>query len=60
MPDQRSLQDQLKELRVLANKHGLYDAADYLSLVIDNGRGSVGQGTDSSSPDRDRRNDHRS
>jgi hypothetical protein len=31
LQDQRSLIDQLKDLVPLANKHGLYDAADWLS-----------------------------
>jgi hypothetical protein len=30
MPDQRSVTDQLKTLLELANKNGLYDAADWL------------------------------
>lgn len=34
MNAQYSLLDQLKELVKLANKAGLYDAADYLSVVI--------------------------
>jgi hypothetical protein len=33
MNDQRSLYDQLKTLVPIANKHGLYDAADWLKLV---------------------------
>lgn len=30
MPDQRSVTDQLKDLVVLANRRGLYDAADWI------------------------------
>lgn len=33
MNDQRSLADQLKDLIVLANKEGMYDAADYLKNI---------------------------
>jgi len=32
--DQRSVTDQLKELMTLANKHGLYDAADWLKSTL--------------------------
>lgn len=35
MNDQRSLIDQLIDLIHLANKNGLYDAADYLKNVVD-------------------------
>ena len=35
MPDQRSLYDQLKDLYVLANRNGLYDAADYVRTVVE-------------------------
>lgn len=45
---QESLDDQLKDLHVLANRFGLYDAADWLAELIghrdryyaDDGRGS--------------------
>ena len=30
VPDQRSVTDQLNELVLLANRNGLYDAADWL------------------------------
>ena len=33
--DQRSVTDQLKELMILANKHGLYDAADWLKSTLE-------------------------
>ncbi len=32
---QDSLQDQLRDLRIIANKFGFYDAADYLKTVLD-------------------------
>lgn len=35
MPDQRSTFDQLLTLRELANKNGLYDAADWLKGRLD-------------------------
>lgn len=34
MPSQESLLDQLKKLVALANKNGLYDAADYVKEVV--------------------------
>lgn len=34
MGDQRSLTDQLQDLIGIANKHGLYDAADYITRAI--------------------------
>lgn len=34
MNDQRSLLDQLRELIELANKNGLYDAADFLAQYV--------------------------
>lgn len=33
--DQRSTLDQLRDLLRLANQHGLYDAADYLTQHIE-------------------------
>lgn len=35
MPDQRSLTDQLTSLYALANKHGMYDAADFVRAMKD-------------------------
>jgi hypothetical protein len=32
--DQRSVTDQLNDLVTLANKHGLYDAADWLKSTL--------------------------
>jgi hypothetical protein len=32
--DQRSLTEQLQDLVILANKNGLYDAADYLHQIL--------------------------
>lgn len=34
MPDQRSLTDQLQDLVSLANRHHLYDAADFISIHV--------------------------
>jgi hypothetical protein len=34
MPDQRSLTDQLQDLVGLANRHRLYDAADFISIHV--------------------------
>lgn len=34
---QDSVIDQLKDLRLFANKLGMYDAADYLQLIINKG-----------------------
>lgn len=33
-PDQRSVTDQLHELRFIANEHGMYDAADWLERKL--------------------------
>lgn len=33
MNDQRSVTDQLRDLIPIANQHGLYDAADYLTAI---------------------------
>jgi hypothetical protein len=35
MPDQRSLVDQLRDLIPLANRAGMYDAADYIRDVVE-------------------------
>lgn len=32
--DQRSLRDQLTDLITIANRHGLYDAADFIRYTI--------------------------
>lgn len=34
-PDQRSVTDQLRDLVLLANQNGLYDAADWLQARLD-------------------------
>jgi len=34
-PDQRSVTEQLKDLIVLANQHGLYDAADWVKTQLE-------------------------
>lgn len=63
MPDQRSLIDQLTDLKILANSKRLYDAADYLDLVIQRATdtdGSSERGTGSPSPDLNPRSDRRS
>lgn len=36
---QDSLIDQLADLRIIANKFGLYDAADYLKSIVENNKG---------------------
>lgn len=41
MNDQRSLMDQLETLYGLANKNGLYDAADWLRLKLDRMRANL-------------------
>lgn len=41
MNDQRSLLDQLKSLHGIATKNGLYDAADWLKLHLDQKRKPV-------------------
>ena len=33
---QDALNDQLRDLRVVANRLGMYDAADYLRIVLEN------------------------
>lgn len=38
MNDQRSLLEQLIDLRQLADKAGLYDAADFIQQAIEEGR----------------------
>lgn len=38
-PDQRSVMDQLKDLVLLANQNGLYDAADWLRARLDQSSG---------------------
>ena len=34
MPDQRSVTDQLRDLVVMANRAGMYDAADLINLTL--------------------------
>lgn len=38
MNDQRSTYDQLRDLVQLANRHGLYDAADFVERAIERGK----------------------
>ena len=35
MPDQRSTTDQLRDLLKIANKRGMYDAADVITKLLD-------------------------
>ena len=41
MNDQRSLTDQLETLYGLANKNGLYDAADWLRAKLDSAKANL-------------------
>jgi hypothetical protein len=43
-PRQDSLTDQLRDLIRLANRGGMYDAADYLTEVMQRAEGRIGQG----------------